>query len=495
VATARAARLFGLLAFLLGVVACLTRDPAGLPLTLDNQQYFFVAERAASGVPPHVSLFDSKHQAGMLLSAVAIRIGRGLGLGDVHAARVASIAAGAAAVALAWWVAHAITGTLLAGHLAALAMLSFDGFLGMAAMGARPKVFLVFFLLAASWALCRQRAFWAGSLAALAFLCWQPALLAVAGAALVFALAGGGRSLARLLIGATLTVLLYELYFAAHGALGAQLEQSYWFPARYMTPAVTDVRHHATQLLRLDEGLSVASLLPLGFAAIVVSALAWCALRPARIVEELRAQPGLAYVLLCGAAALAFSLYEYQTYIDGFFVLPYIAVVVAAAAASATKLASRRLSAPGRLLLAGVVLLLFAANARVLPSHAPVGPDLAEQERLAQKVSAMIAEGGGLYAVGCTHLLAMNHTDNYVPFGFFFRGMEAYLADREPGGYRPLRDGAMPETILVSRPFVPGGREWLHAEYRDETPSAFRFQGVRVWRRIHPEPHSSSDPR
>ena len=91
-ATSRAARLFGLLAFLLGVVACLTRDPADLPLTLDNQQYFFIAERAASGVPPHVSLFDSKHQAGMLLSAAAIRVGRGLGLGDVHAARVASIA-------------------------------------------------------------------------------------------------------------------------------------------------------------------------------------------------------------------------------------------------------------------------------------------------------------------------------------------------------------------------------------------------------------------
>ena len=92
--------------------------------------------------------------------------------------------------------------------------------------------------------------------------------------------------------------------------------------------------------------------------------------------------------------------------------------------------------------------------------------------------------------------MAMNHTDNYVPFGFFFRGMEAYLTDREPGGYRPLRDGAMPETILISRPFVPGGREWLAAEYRDETPPEFRFQGVRVWRRVHPQPpHSGRDPR
>jgi hypothetical protein len=69
--------------------------------------------------------------------------------------------------------------------------------------------------------------------------------------------------------------------------------------------------------------------------------------------------------------------------------------------------------------------------------------------------------------------------------------MEDYLADREPAGYRPLRDGAMPETILVSRPFVPGGREWLATEYRDETPPELRFQGVRVWRRAHPEPAQS----
>lgn len=492
-ARARLARVSLLLAFVLGVVACLSRDPADLPLTLDNQQYFFIAERAASGVPPHVSLFDSKHQAGMLLTAVAIRVGRKLGLGDVHAARVVSIAAAAGAVTLAWWVAQSIAGTLLAGHLAALAMASFEGFLHMGAMGARPKVFLVFFLLAAAAAVCGRRAFWSGCLAALAFLCWQPALIVVGIAAVGFAFPAERRSLVRFLLGAGLPVLLYELYFVAHGALGAQLEQAYRFPARYMTAGTREVWRHASHLFQLDEGLSVGSLLPLAFAAIVVAALGWAALRPTRLVVELRERPGLAHVVLCGAAALAFTLYEYQTYIDAFFVLPYVAVVVGAAAAALTHRASRRLAAPGRLLLAGIVVLLFAANARILPSRANWGASLADQERLAQKVGAWIAEGGGVYAVGCTHLLAMNHSDNHVSFGFFFRGMEAYLADREPGGYRPLRDGAMPRTILISRPFVPGGRAWLEEEYREETPAEFRYQGVHVWRRVHPPTPAAQD--
>lgn len=479
------ARLCGLLALLLGVVACLARHPATLPLTLDNQHYFFIAERAASGVPPHVSHFDPKHQAAMLLTAAAIRGGRAFGIDDVHAARVVSIAVAASAVALAWWVAHALTGGLLAGHLAALAMLGSDGFLLMGAMGARPKVFLVFFLLAAAWAMCGKRAFLAGCLSALAFLCWQPALLALGGAALVLGLApGAARALRRLALGAALPVLLYELYFAAHGALGVQLEQSYWFPARYMAPAPADVWRHARALFQLDGGVTAASLLPLGFAAIVLAALVWVLLRPVTAARALRERPAAAYVLLCGSGALAFSLYEYQTYIDGFFVLPYMAVVVAACLALVCERVARRQGPAARTLLAGGLLVLFAANTQVLPSQAYLGADLAEQEDLARRVGELIAEGGGVYAIGCTHLLAMNHTDNHVPFGFFFRGMEAYLADRDPGGYRPLRDGAMPATILVSRPFVPGGRPWLAAEYREETPPEFRLQGVHVWRRV-----------
>jgi hypothetical protein len=228
----------------------------------------------------------------------------------------------------------------------------------------------------------------------------------------------------------------------------------------------------------------VDSLLPLAFAAIVVAGVARGALRPARFVSELRERPDVAYVLVSSAVALAFTLYEYQTYIDAFFVLPYVAVVVGAAAGGGAQRVARRLPPPGPVLLAGGLVILFAANTHVLPTRASTGAELADQERLAREVGAWIAEGGGVYAVGCTHLLAMNHSDNHVPFGFFFRGMEAYLAEREPGGYRPLRDGAMPQTILVSRPFVPQGRAWLEAEYRDETPSGFRYQGIRVWRRL-----------
>ncbi|MEN8184606.1 MAG: hypothetical protein ABFS46_18950, partial [Myxococcota bacterium] len=319
---------WGVLALLLGAAACLARGPGRLPLTLDNQHYFFIAERAASGVPPHVSHFDPKNQAGMLLSALAIRAGRGVGMPDVVSARVASIAAAAGSVGLAWAVAHCVSGSQLAGHLAALAMLSFGGFLQMGAMGARPKVFLVFFLLAAAWAVCRRRAFLAGLLAGLAFLCWQPALLALVAAVAVLALTPQpGRALVGVGLGAALPLLLYELYFAGHGALGVQLEQAYGFPARYMTHAGGEFFSHASSFFRLRGGASTESLLPLGFAAILGVFWAQLLRDPRRLPGRIGGDPGRAYLLVCGAGALAFTLYEYQTYIDGFFVIPYVAVL------------------------------------------------------------------------------------------------------------------------------------------------------------------------
>ncbi|MFN2377191.1 MAG: hypothetical protein ABR538_11685, partial [Candidatus Binatia bacterium] len=75
-------------------------DALERPLRADNQLYFFMAERAASGVPPHVSHVDSKNQLGVLVTAAAIAGGRAVGADDVVASRVVSIAAAAAAVAL-----------------------------------------------------------------------------------------------------------------------------------------------------------------------------------------------------------------------------------------------------------------------------------------------------------------------------------------------------------------------------------------------------------
>src|SRR5262245_35580044 len=72
------------------LLQCWRYEPLSRPITVDDQVYFYISERAAAGVPPHVSLVDHKHQLTALLSAAAMSAGRPLGIDDVIAARVLS---------------------------------------------------------------------------------------------------------------------------------------------------------------------------------------------------------------------------------------------------------------------------------------------------------------------------------------------------------------------------------------------------------------------
>jgi hypothetical protein len=469
-------------AFALGAAAVAAQGPGGRPLLLDNQHYFFVAERAASGVPPHVSHFDPKHALGPLLEAGAIRLGRRIGVDDALAARAASALAVASASALVWALAARVGGRALAGHLAALALLGAGDFLAMAAMGSQPKVYLVPFLAATALAVAARRALLAGGLGSLAFLCWQPAALALAAALPPFALGPARRrALAALALGALSPLAVYELGFALEGALAVQLEQAFRFPLRYMAPESLDLRGNALAFFRLLAGPSLRSVLPLVFGAVLAGCWAWLARRPARRWRTLAARPGLLHLVLAGTLVLAFSLYEYQTYVDGFLALPYAAALAGLAGAAAVERLARG-RAGWRRVLSAAALLAFAAPAVSRPERARLGFDLDDQRELDRAVGGLLA-AGSVWAVGCTHLLALNHADNHVPYGFFFRGMDAYLAERHPAGDLWLREGRPPDVILIARAFPPAARARLEEEYAPSTPVAFRLQGVELWRR------------
>ncbi len=474
----------------LTLVLCLGRGAWDLPLTSDNQHYFFIAERAAAGVPPHVSQFDPKHQISGLLGAGAIRVLRPWGLDDVRATRVLSLVATAGAVGLAALAGQWLAGAA-AGHIAALVMVGGPGFLFQGSMGCRPKIFLAFFALAAALAVCRRRPALAGVAAACGFLSWQPGIVLLVAAMLSFAVASDterrGATL-RVLAGAALPLLIYHLYFVAHGAFADLWEQAYMFPARYPSGREKiDLLEGVWWLFGF--GKSQAGLHVLGYLFVGALALAWgaalCA--PTATVRRLRAQPGLIYVCVAGHAALVFTLLEFQGYPDAFFVLPFMALTISVTAV----VGSRRLAAllfGGGQRLAAAALVCAAVLATIAHATPPfkVENTLADQYRLAQRVGGFLAQGYSVYAVGCTHLLAMNHVSNHVRYGYFFRRVNRYLTAatrRETGSpfYRPRRDGEMPDMILLSRWFIPGGDSWLAREYYDVTTEEFANQGTKVW--------------
>jgi hypothetical protein len=461
------------------LLACWRLDPAQRPITGDNQLYLYLAERAASGVAPHVSLVDTKSQLGVLTTAAAMRAGRGAGIDDVASSRAASIAVAATAVVLAGMLAALLTGSTVAGHVAALAMLASRGFADHAATGSNPKVFLAAFLLIALAALARGRRRWtdwaAGLAAGAAFLCWQPALLIVGAVALEAFCArdGSARRVVVVLFAALLPVAAYELYFALHGALGAQLHQEYAMTLGSVHPPRRLVRSLA---FVATEGRGQASPLrvgPLAFA--IVSAVA--AVRLLREPRWLTAKPGALAFAVGGAAATAFTIYDHQGVPDLFFVAPFFAV-------AAGVLASAARGAPVFLAL---VLVLQVAKDDSLRSERSYS--LADQRRVAGQVRAL-AEDRDVWVYEAVHLLGLAHLDNHVALALFYDDVRSVL---DVDAWRPERAERMPGIVIHGRGGIPGSETWLVSRYVDATPAAFAAQGLRLWKaRERPDDQSES---
>lgn len=470
-------------------------DPLGRPLKADNQLYFFMAERAASGVPPHVSHVDSKNQLGVLVTAAAIAAGRAVGVDDVVASRVVSIAAAAGAVALAAELATLLAGSAAAGHVAALALLATRGFAEHAAAGNNVKIYMMAFLLLAHVAMAGgrgdKRLVAAGMAAGAAFLCWQPALLVVAAVAFEALVSRGGGLRAALVVAASAAapVAAYELYFAVHGVLGEQVRQSY-----VMTLGSV---HHPRRLwpsllFVLTEGrggarpLRVVPMLSVVFA---LAAAARLVAAPRRALAALAATPGGWSFVLAGAGATAFTLYDHQGIPDLFFPDPYFAVACGLLAVAAANAVSRlagggRGSGPAGAWAAAVAAALALALGLQMRGDADgraTGPyDLGDQRRLAEGLERDGRRLGSIWAYDAVHLLALVHLDNHVPYGLFWDDVRSVM---DVERYRPLDDGWMPGIIVHSGDAPPGSAAYLGSEYVEATDPAFAAQALRVWHR------------
>jgi len=483
---------------LLAAAFCCRLDVVERPLLADNQLYFYMAERAASGVPPHVSFVDSKNELGVLLTAAAIGAGRVVGIDDVMSSRAVSVVFMALSVALVAELATLLAGGAAAGHVAALALLAVRGMAEHTATGNNVKVFLVTFLLLAHVTMARSPRLrrhdaLAGFAAGLAFLCWQPALIVVAAVAceaLVLG-RGGWRPALVVLAAAAAPVFAYELYFVMHGALAEHLYQAY-----VMTLGSVHQPGHLLRSLRfvLTEAGGPESpprLVPLAFALVAVASLVWAALSPRRTLELLRGRPGLLSFWLAAAAATAFTLYDHQGVPDLFFPDPYYAVACGMLALGVARAAAWLV--PGR----PALLAAIAAGAAMVPlalqmqdddrHRRPADYTLEDQRRVAGVVRAWQEEFGEVWAYGAVHLLGMAHLDNHVPYGLFYDDVLSVLPI---GSWLPLRDGRMPEVIVHTRGRLPGSPKYLLDDYVEVTPPAFAAQSAMVWRRIAPQPES-----
>jgi F0F1-type ATP synthase assembly protein I len=197
-----------------------------------------------------------------------------------------------------------------------------------------------------------------------------------------------------------------------------------------------------------------------------------------------RRHPGWLFLVLCTASSIAFTAYESQGYADLLLAVPFMALITGIALGSLVDRFSRAESRPA----GGILLVAIAVGLGALIVSRPAAlrrdVTLQEQMRLSQEVLRFREQGRSVYAIGCTHLLAMVGEDNWCKYGFFFRRMDPYLAAHRLGlPWEAATERPGPDVVLASRYLPRGAPEWLQENYRRMDAGAFAAQGIEVWQR------------
>jgi hypothetical protein len=296
-----------------------------LPLHRDNAIYLYSAQRLLEGVPPYISIFDIKTPLTSFVTALFLVPSQSIFDEPLHGVRIGYMAIVTATALLMYRLSvrvFAKNGTAL---FAPLAMLGFQGYIIMAAVGARPKVLLLFFMLCALIFLWDRRWFAVGVASALCAFTWQPsAIVLIAGLVLAFIAGGRNRlpALVRLLGGFFLVTVVLSAYFIYQGAFREFLDGS--FLVHLLFAERTAEHNELTSILySIKAGFPFSSgLIVLGLICIAPSFAfeAW-----KEWTNNRSAGPELAYFLIL-IMFTVWSLLDFQGYPDFFVFLPFAAL-------------------------------------------------------------------------------------------------------------------------------------------------------------------------
>jgi len=388
------------------------------PIRTDVRYFLYFAWQIAEGAVPHLDLFDNKTFLSSLLAAGIFRLGEILGQDPLQAIRISTLGLSAFGGLLSFWIFRRLSrGSTVAGFLGLAAFGSF-GILGeLPAIGNFPKLLMVVLASAMALAVARRAWFAAGACSALAFLDWQVGGL-VGLAAFVAALASGehwARNTLRLIGGALVGILPLILYFAANGALGAAVEQTF---AMALARAAESTESVSTldRIARFGwtttrMGLSERFLLAISLLGLPLS---WLWLR-----REGSSAAGRLLLPLCvyHTAILGFSLVDFQRFPD-FYVLMATAAFWLGIVWTRCFAALSRHHAFGATAAATAILVVAVAFGRpfflrpetnLTTAHVPASVTLSEQRAVARALRERLAGQPFVALASAEILFLMRH--------------------------------------------------------------------------------------
>ncbi|HEX2194803.1 MAG TPA: hypothetical protein VHK63_07630 [Candidatus Limnocylindria bacterium] len=449
-------------------------------LRRDEAIYAYAGQQLAEGVPPYVSILDPKTPLATVLAGGAVAVGRGLGVDDLHAIRLAFFVVACLSVLAVYLAGTFLFDSPLAGLLGAATFSAFRGFALDALGGPNAKTPGVLFAALATALLARHHWFWGGFAGSLAGLVWQPlavyAPVAIAAAWLASDADRRWRHTVAALAGATMPVAATFAYFLAAGAFAEFWEGAVLLPVSgTQREAGTFSEHlqHVVDAVRSGYGASRFAFWA-GLAALVVLIVlrVW---EGRGDLRRLGRDPLVCVVLPPLALLTAFSLIDFQGYPDLYPFLPYAALGVAGVAAAGLAHVS---DAPWRgaaRVAAGLAVFTVVVAAWFWYSTVPEvgGRRLPRQRAMVDRLERTFGSAATLYALGDPTPLVLLQRANPSRYIYLAAGVDRWVVAHLPGGFAGWTAGIVdshPDVILTdgwAGELAGATRSWLREQYRE----------------------------
>lgn len=473
---------------LLALVVLWQYDPVQRKLDADASFMVYAGQQILRGHAPYVSVGIVKLPVSPLVAALGIAAGRGFGVDDILAARIAFWLCAGLTVGAVYLLGAQILNPLgffrfgesakpprvLMGSFAAVVLLSMQALGVQVAEGPEAKLPMVCAGMFCLVLLAREKFFWAGIAGALSFMAWQPGLIFVA-AALVGSMVARDRkrTLVQTVTGIALPLVLIGAYLAWNGALASMFRQAFGANANYLGEKKVAVGILGVLVGNVSKVWEVslacsfteAPLIVLGYVGMLGGAvfLMWKMARTRDAQTFLSAFP----VVLSGAALFGFSLLDLQACSDAVPLLPFLALGAGAVFVAIFVVISRALKMRPRLARAlGIVMLLLFAVYGTRDAFAQSRQTGLEQQReLVNELAARIGTADRVQQFGDTVFLVMTGRENATRFVHLGEKQGLGILTAEGVSMDALVDqlrSANPRVITLSR---AKDKEWARPLY------------------------------
>ncbi len=498
-ARATDSRKLALLALLLGAAITMMYRPFSQPEGGDAAIYDYIAQSILRGQIPYRDVVDIKGPLAPQLSALAMVIGKAVGLRDIIAVRLFHVLLVGLLSAVTFFVAEAYFRSRAAGLIASLIPLMFSSYVEMMIGGTQPKLPMMVFGMLSLLLIAKDRPFWAGFCSMLSCLCWQPGLMFAGVAFLMFSrYLTSWRDLRALkVIAGAITPLAVTLaYFYSRGVLGEMWAWTITYNYSVFGPAAKrslgEATDHFWKIMHRVFQPDIVLLFGSALGLLIF------------LVEKLRAKKRGAFrapdlfrdaIVIPPLIYLGFCFINIQGGPDLIPLVPFVGIFAAwlfvqdGRAAAQSRFAKNSASllrleviVPGFAMVVILLLGLYRSAAYKLE-----GWTLKDQDKAMEAVSSLLGPDDHIYVHGTVEILTLLGRPNLNPYVFLDWGADDFAAARRNTSFSVLideMDAQAPKLVSLSRLRKVNHRaeleKWVEDHY--DKLESFKYESLYIRR-------------